>query len=176
MVFYIRATLLDLLLELSEFDSISLQSLQQKQAISDTVNKALNSISAGAGSIINISHGNSHQAVSTGTNAQQNVASGETVNQSIGVAQTTNIDELLNHLAHLIVTDDAFAASRQEMEQQLETVKVQLQKPEPKKGIIRRAFESLNELAAEGAGTTAGHAIFEALNKVSESIATSGLS
>jgi hypothetical protein len=172
----IRATLLDLLLDLSEFDSISLQSLQQKQAISDTVNKALHSINAGPGSIVNVSHGErAVQATNTGANAQQNIASGESVSQNIGTNSTASLDELLKQLAHFIVIDEAFAANRPEMEQQLDSIKVQLQKPEPKKGIIKRAFESLTELAADSAGTMAGHAIFEVLHKAPELLSAAGL-
>jgi hypothetical protein len=173
----IRARLVDLLLELDQLGkNIELQSLQGQQAINNTVSKVLHSISVGAGGIVNVSHGErAIQATNTGAGAQQNIASGESISQSIGNTSAASLDELLKQLAHLIVTDDAFAANRQEMEQQLETVKVQLQKPEPKKGIIKRAFESITELAADGAGTMAGHAIFEVLHRAPELLAAAGL-
>jgi hypothetical protein len=173
----IRAKLVDLLLELDQLSKdVSLQSLQGRQAANDSVSKALHSISAGANSVINISHGDkSVQATNTGNQAQLNIASGETISQNIGASSAASLDELLKQLAHLIITDEAFTANRQEMEHQLETVKVQLQKPEPKKGIIKRAFESLTELAADGAGVMAGHAIFEVLHKAPELLAAAGI-
>lgn len=140
------------------------------------MSQANHSVSVATGGIANFNYATGAvQNLNTGANAQQNVTSGETVNQSIGTAQASSIDELLKQLTHLIVTDDAFAASRKEMEQQLETVKVQLQKPEPKKGVVKRAFESITELAADGAGVMAGHAIFELLHKAPELLAAAGL-
>jgi hypothetical protein len=141
------------------------------------VNKANHSVSVAAGGIANFNYATGAvQNLSTGANNQQNIASGGTINQNIGTNSVTSLDELLKQLAHLILTDEAFTTNRQEMEQQLETVKVQLQKTEPRKGIIKRAFESLTELAADGAGTMAGHAIFELLHKAPELLGIAGLS
>ncbi|RYE21917.1 MAG: hypothetical protein EOP45_08975, partial [Sphingobacteriaceae bacterium] len=112
---------------------------------SSSIEKMSNhSIRVGAGGIVNVSHGNEAvQAVNTGAGAQQNVASGKSVNQTIGSVPVTSLNKLLEQLAHFIVTDPAFAASRHEMEQQLDSIKVQLSKQEPKKSIIKRALESL---------------------------------
>lgn len=140
------------------------------------ISQVKHSISVATGGIANFNYAvGAVQNLNTGTGAQQNAASGTVVNQATETAPTASIDKLIKQLTHLIVTDDTFVTNRQEMEQQLETVKVQLQKPEPKKGIIKRAFESLAELAADGAGTMAGHAIFEVLHKVPELLTAAGL-
>lgn len=141
-----------------------------------SASKAHHTIAVSPGGIVNVSHGNnSVQAANTGAGAQLNVASGKTVSQNISVSSSASLNELLQQLAQFIVSDEAFAANRQEMQQQLETVKVQLQKSEPKKGIIKRAFESLTELAADGAGVMAGHAIFEVLHKSTELLTAAGI-
>jgi hypothetical protein len=172
MLLTIRTTLLDLLLRLDELgEDIYLASLQQ-----NLVNKVMGPINAGAGSIFNISHGeHAVQATNTGAGAQLNTASGETVNQTMGTTPVGSLDELLAQLTKLVSTDEALAASKEEIEQQLETVKVQLQKPSPKKGVIERAFESVKELAADGAGAVAGHAIFELLKQAPSLLVAAGI-
>ncbi|MBF9221761.1 AbiTii domain-containing protein [Hymenobacter ruricola] len=175
-LFTVRATLLDLLLELSEWDDVSLQSLQQKQLIDDTVSKALHSITVTAGGIVNVSHGDgSVQAANTGDAAQFNVASGEAISQSIASGQVASLPELVEQIKQAFQQDPAFDSHREEIDHQVQSIDLQLQKPEPKKSILKRAFDSLQELAADSAGATAGHAVFELLKQAPTLLATGGL-
>lgn len=172
MLLTIRAKLLDLLLRLDELgENIYLASLQQP-----LVNQIMGPINAGAGSIFNINHGdNGVQAANTGAGSQLNTASGETVNQGIEASSVGSLDELMAQLDKIVSTDTAFVDNREEIQQQLATVKVQLQKSTPKKSIIERAFESIKDLAADGAGVMAGHAVFELLKQAPHLLALAGI-
>lgn len=160
LLFTVRTKLLDLLLELSELgDDFSLASLQQKR-----VNEVVNSITVGAGSTVSVLHGDKNvQAISTGN------ASPITIAQSITPAQVASLADLVIELRR-VIEDDIFNDHREEMQQEIERIEIQVQKPDPKKNLIKRAFESLRDLTAESAGTLTGHAIFELLKRGSELI------
>lgn len=162
----IRSKLLDLLLELDQLDKdISLQTLQGKQAATETVSKALNSTVNIHGGNVNFSQGDGAvQAANSGDAAQLNTA-GNNATQSITLTQVASLRELLEQLKPVIAQEPAFEEHREEMEQEVQRIEVQLQKPEPKKGIIKRAFESLQELAVKGAGVATGHAVYELLKQ-----------
>jgi hypothetical protein len=161
----IRSKLIDLLLELDQLDKdVSLQSLQGKQAATETVSKALHSITVTGGNV-NISHGSGAvQAANSGDAAQLNTA-GNDATQSVTPVQAATIHELVQQVKLAIAQDTVFDSHREEMEQEMERIEVQLQKPEPKKGIIKRAVESLQELAVKGAGIATGHAVYELLKQ-----------
>ncbi|MBJ6146024.1 MAG: hypothetical protein EOO61_01935 [Hymenobacter sp.] len=163
----VRSKLVDLLLDLNQLDSkIPLQSLQGQQAVNDTVSKALHPHITVTNGNVNYSLGDGAvQSANTGHNAQLNTASGETVTQATSTAQVASLQELTEQLKQAIARDSAFDDHREEMSQEVERIEVQLQKPEPKKGIVKRAFESLQDLAVKGAGVATGHAVYELLKQ-----------
>ena len=162
----IRSKLIDLLLELNQLDqNVSLQSLQGKQAATETVSKALNSTILINGGNVNISHGaSSVQSANSGDTAQLNTT-GNNATQSVASPQARPLRELVDQFKLVIAQEPAFEEHREEMEQEIERIEVQLQKPEPKKGIMKRAFESLQDLAVKGLGTATGHAMYELLKQ-----------
>ncbi|MDB5268752.1 MAG: hypothetical protein JWP58_1792 [Hymenobacter sp.] len=162
----IRSKLVDLLLELDQLDKdVSLQTLQGKQAATETVSKALNSTVNIHGGNVNFSQGDGAvQAANSGDAAQLNTA-GNDATQSIAPAQADSLRELVEQLKQAVAQDAAFDGHREEIEQEVERIEVQLQKPEPKKSIMKRAFESLQDLAVKGAGVATGHAVYELLKQ-----------
>ena len=160
----IRGKILDILLEIKvEFgDNIPIQSLQQKQIVNQTIDKAMHSINVTNG-VVNVSHGEaSVQATNTGQGAI-NAATGSNISQTISSEQSTSLQDLIQQIEQIIADESAFNNQREEMGEEIKRVNVQLKKEEPKKGIIKRSIESLTDLASEAAGVTAGHALFELL-------------
>lgn len=167
----IRSKLVDLLLELNQLEKdVSLQSLKGRQAVTATVSKALNSTIHIAGGNVNISHGaGAVQAANSGDAAQLNTA-GNNAMQSVTPTQAASLRELVEQLKPVIAQEPSFEEHREEMEQEVERIEAQLQKPEPKKGIMKRAFESLQDLAVKGVGTATGHAVYELLKQAPDLI------
>jgi hypothetical protein len=162
----VRSKLLDILLELKVTfgDDLPLQSLQQKQMVNDTVDKTMHSINVTNGTV-NISNGNSSvQATNNGQGAI-NAATGSGISQTISGEQKSSVQDLISQIEKIIADETIFNNQREEMEEELKRVDVQLKREEPKKGIIKRSFESLKDLAADAAGTTAGHAVFELIKQ-----------
>jgi hypothetical protein len=173
----IRSKVLELLLELKDLDdNITLQSLQQKKAVSDTVNKVLPNITAGANSVFHITQGdNSFQTSNTGAGAQQSIINGNGNTQAITVEQLASIHDLVTQIKQVIDNDPLFDENREEINHDIKGIEVQLQKSEPKPGVLKRAFESLKELASDSAGTAAGHAVFELLKQAPDLLVAAGL-
>jgi hypothetical protein len=116
-----------------------------------------NSIATGTGSV---------QVNNTGRNAQVNVASGGAMQQATNGVPLQALGELLHQLRQVLAAEPKLEAQQEEIADELHRIDVQLRKPEPKKSILARSFEALQELAKDGLGTTAGHAAFELLQQV----------
>jgi hypothetical protein len=115
------------------------------------------SIATGVGSV---------QVTNTGRNAQVNVASGGAMQQATNGVAVQALGELLQQLRQVLAAEPKLEAQQEEISDELHRIDVQLRKPEPKKSIIARSFEVLQELAKDGLGATAGHAAFELLQQV----------
>lgn len=166
----IRSKIIELLFELKDLDdNITIQSLQQKKAVGETVDKILPNISAGPNSVIHVTQGdNSVQATNTGKNSQQNIVSGNNNAQSISTRQATSLKELTEQIKQVLASDPIFDTNREEMNHDIRGIEVQLQKPEPKTSVLKRAFDSLEELVSDSIGTATGHSIFKLLNQAPE--------
>lgn len=169
----IRSKVIELLFELKDLDDkVTIQSLQQIKAVSDTINKVLPTINVGAGGSVHMTNGDGTiQVTNSGASSQLNIASGNNNNQAITSQQAASLGELVENLKRAFAEDEAFDAHREEIAGELERIEVQLRKPEPKPTILKRSFESLKELATECAapmGKMAAHAVFELLKQVPE--------
>lgn len=107
---------------------------------------------------------NATQTNVLGNNANVNVAHGNNNSQANTLQPAGSLQELLDQLAP-VLCDAAFDAHREEIDAEIERIKVQLTKAEPKKSLIKRAFDSLlgslQEIAAEGAGAVIAQTAIE---------------
>lgn len=174
-----RSKLLDILMEMKmqfgdNIPLLALQSAQQKQAINDIVSNSLPNINAGANSTVQITVG-SRNAANTGGALQQNTVNGNSNNQSVSTTQVASLHDLVAQIKRVVDKDPLFDKNREEIDHDIKGIEVQLQKPEPKAGVLKRAFESLKELASDSAGAATGHAVFELLKQAPDLLVAAGL-
>lgn len=120
------------------------------------------------GSIPNIataSGANSVQVTNTGAGAQLNVASGGTVQQMAAGQPAASLPDLIAQLRRAFAAEPKLAAHQEDAEEEFNRLEAQLQRPEPKKSLLSRSFEVLRDLAKDGVGSVAGHAVFELLQQ-----------
>ncbi len=163
----IRNKALEVVLEIkSQYgDDLQLDSLKTKQEVNELVNKSLQYFTVENGGVLNFASGDSSlQATNTGQGAI-NASTGTGAIQSISGEQSNSLSGLVEQIKHLLSEESAFDEHLEEMDEELKRVEVQLKREEPKKSIIKRSFESLKELAADAAGITAGHAVFELIKQ-----------
>ncbi|UPL51353.1 hypothetical protein [Hymenobacter sublimis] len=123
-----------------------------------------NAVSTGANSV---------QTTNTGQGAQVNVASGDSVKQVISGTQLQQLKELVKQLREILATE-TFATQREDIDDQLQVVDAQLQRSEPKKGILLRSLDALQELTKESVGSIGGHAAFEIFKQLAEQLSSAG--
>ncbi|AHJ95561.1 hypothetical protein [Hymenobacter swuensis] len=116
---------------------------------------------------------NAMQTTNTGQGALLNVARGNTITQSGGAGDVQQMKELVEQLKQ-VLAGESFARQREDIDDQLQMVEAQLQRPEPRKSILERSVKSLQELAAEGLGSVGGHAAFEILKQLAEQVSSLG--
>ncbi|WP_170865309.1 MarR family transcriptional regulator [Hymenobacter psychrotolerans] len=109
---------------------------------------------------------NSVQVTNTGQGAMLNVASGGQVTQAINGAQATSLADLVEQLKQALDGEPKLESHKEDIAEELRRIDVQLQKPEPKKSILARSFETLHDLAKDGLGSATGHVVFELLQQV----------
>jgi len=130
----------------------------------DTSAPFLNQFNFSSGSTSHVATGpNAVQASNTGAGAQLNVASGQSVTQTITGAQVSSLKELTEQLKKALGTEPKLDSQREDIEDELSRIDVQLRKPKPKTSILARSFEALQDLAKDGLGSVGGHAVFELL-------------
>ena len=137
-----------------------LESQAEKPPVQQTFHFAhgsTNSIATGANSV---------QVTNTGQGAHLNVASGATVNQTSSGIPVASLLEFVQQLKQVLAAEPKLHAQQDEIEDELQRIDAQLRRPEPKKTILTRSFEALHDLAKDGLGSTAGHAVFELLQQV----------
>jgi hypothetical protein len=116
---------------------------------------------------------NAMQTTNTGQGALLNVARGNTITQAGGGNDVQQLKELVEQLKQ-VLAGESFARQREDIDDQLQMVEAQLQRPEPRKSILERSVKSLQELAAEGLGSVGGHAAFEILKQLAEQVSSLG--
>ena len=117
------------------------------------------------GATPNIATGaNAVQVTNTGAGAQVNVASGHAMQQTVGT--TASLPDLVAQLRAAFAAEPRLAAYQDESAEEFQRLETQLARPEVKKNLVGRSFEVLRDLAQEGLGSVAGHAIFELLQQV----------
>jgi hypothetical protein len=117
---------------------------------------------------------NAVQTGVTGASASANVASGNNNTQSNQAGQVASLPELIE-LVKQALRSTAFDSNREEINDEVKRIEVQLEKPEPKKGIIKRAFDSLQDLAADSAGAVGAHTVVELIKHVPALLAAAGI-
>ncbi len=163
----IKSKILDILMPIKVAfgDNIPLQSLQQKQSVNEKLNQALHSINVANGGIVNVATGDASVQATNAGQGSINAAAGTNITQSISGEQSTSLQELIRQIKNVVDSEPTFDDQREDMQEELKRVDVQLKREEPKKSIIKRSFESLKDLAAGTAGTAAGHAVFEMIKQ-----------
>jgi hypothetical protein len=163
----IRSKLITLLIGLrAKFGSyIPLQSLQQKQAVNESVNQALKSLHVTGNVNILGAHASQSTTTTASENAAISIAQGAHIVQTVSTEQAQSLTELVAKLKYTLASDPIFNANREELTSELERIDQQLQRPEPKKTILERSFKALHDLVKDSIGSTAGHVAFELLKQ-----------
>ena len=164
----IRSKLLDLLLQLDSLGADAfIPSLITQPHVKEKIEQAVQSITAPNG-VVNLHYGdNGQQTTSTGKAAQLTIAQGDNATQSITNGPALLLPELLAQIKEAFAADPAFKQQREEIEDEFQRIEGQLHKAQPKKNILKRSVESLQEIAKGGAAVQAlGELLIKAYEQI----------
>jgi hypothetical protein len=135
--------------------------------VKEKIEQAVQSITAPNG-VVNLHYGdNGQQTTSTGKAAQLTIAQGDNATQSITNGPALLLPELLAQIKEAFAADPAFKQQREEIEDEFQRIEGQLHKAEPKKNILKRSVESLQEIAKGGAAVQAlGELLIKAYEQI----------